>query len=174
VIAENMAAVAAARERRPTKQSEARAVYAAARRAEEAGLRSARAAFQGYLERLRTFRVLDPACGSGNFLYLALLALKDLEHRANIEAEVIGLERVAPVIGPECVLGIEINPYAAELARVTVWIGEIQWMRRNGFWEASHRDSEFAPSSHENGCHSSVCASCSFVKDRVCGGELRT
>jgi hypothetical protein len=27
----------------------------------------------------------------------------------------------------------EINPYAAELARVTVWIGEIQWMRRNGF-----------------------------------------
>ena len=33
-------------------------------------------------------------------------------------------------------LGIEINPYAAELARVSVWIGEIQWMRRNGF-EAS-------------------------------------
>jgi type II restriction/modification system DNA methylase subunit YeeA len=133
VIAEHMASVAAARERRPTKQSEARRVHAAARRAEEAGLRAARSAFQGYLERLRTFRVLDPACGSGNFLYLALLALKDLEHRANIEAEVIGLQRVAPAIGPECVLGIEINPYAAELARVTVWIGEIQWMRRNGF-----------------------------------------
>ncbi len=98
-IAEHMAGVAAARERRPTKQSEARGVYAAARRAEEAGLRAARSAFQTYLERLRTFRVLDPACGSGNFLYLALLALKDLEHRANIEAEVIGLERVAPVIG---------------------------------------------------------------------------
>ena len=30
-------------------------------------------------------------------------------------------------------LGIELNPYAAELARVSVWIGEIQWMRRNGF-----------------------------------------
>src|SRR6266446_3177847 len=132
-IAEHMAGVAAARERRPTKQSEARGVYAAARRAEEAGLRAARSAFQTYLERLRTFRVLDPACGSGNFLYLALLALKDLEHRANIEAEVIGLQREFPQIGPEAVKGIEINPYAAELARVTVWIGEIQWMRRNGF-----------------------------------------
>lgn len=30
-------------------------------------------------------------------------------------------------------LGIELNSYAAELARVSVWIGEIQWMRRNGF-----------------------------------------
>jgi type II restriction/modification system DNA methylase subunit YeeA len=78
-------------------------------------------------------RVLDPACGSGNFLYLALLALKDLEHRTNLDAEALGLERQFPSVGPECVKGIEINPYAAELARVTVWIGEIQWMRRNGF-----------------------------------------
>ncbi len=39
-------------------------------------------------------------------------------------------------IGPANVKGIEINPYAAELARVSVWIGEIQWMRRNGFAEA--------------------------------------
>jgi type II restriction/modification system DNA methylase subunit YeeA len=37
------------------------------------------------------------------------------------------------VVGPENVLGIERNPYAAELARVSIWIGEIQWMRRNGF-----------------------------------------
>ena len=46
---------------------------------------------------------------------------------------VCDLERQFPAIGPECVKGLEINPYAAELARVTVWIGEIQWMRRNGF-----------------------------------------
>ena len=38
-----------------------------------------------------------------------------------------------PAVGPEVVKGIELNPYAAELARVSVWIGEIQWMRRNGF-----------------------------------------
>jgi hypothetical protein len=86
-----------------------------------------------YLEKLKNFRVLDPACGSGNFLYLSLLALKDLEHRANLEAEEMGLPRGFPAVGPECVKGIEINPYAAELARVSVWIGEIQWMRRNGF-----------------------------------------
>jgi type II restriction/modification system DNA methylase subunit YeeA len=89
--------------------------------------------YRGFLDRLRTFRVLDPACGSGNFRYLGLLDLKDIEHRVAIEAETLGLAREFPRIGPEAVKGIEINPYAAELARVTVWIGEIQWMRRNGF-----------------------------------------
>jgi type II restriction/modification system DNA methylase subunit YeeA len=88
---------------------------------------------QRHVERLKEFRILDPACGSGNFLYLSLHALKDLEHRANLEAEQLGLPFIFPAVGPECVLGIEINPYAAELARVSVWIGEIQWMRRNGF-----------------------------------------
>ena len=91
---------------------------------------------RGYLERLRTFTVLDPACGSGNFLYLALHALKDIEHRVQLEAEALGLQRGFPAVGPANVRGIEINAYAAELARVSVWIGEIQWMRRNGFNEA--------------------------------------
>ena len=93
----------------------------------------AAAAYRSFIARLRAFRVLDPACGSGNFLYVALLALKDIEHQVMIEAEALGLQRDFPHIGPEAVLGIEVNPYAAELARVTVWIGEIQWMRRNGF-----------------------------------------
>ena len=92
--------------------------------------------YREFLNRLRAFTVLDPACGSGNFLYLALQALKDLEHRVQVEAEVLGFERAFPEIGPANVKGIEINPYAAELARVSVWIGEIQWMRRNGFSEA--------------------------------------
>jgi type II restriction/modification system DNA methylase subunit YeeA len=96
-------------------------------------LNEANTLYRGFLDRLRAVRVLDPACGSGNFLYLALLALKDIEHRVAIEAETLGLAREFPRIGPEAVNGIEINPYAAELARVTVWIGEIQWMRRNGF-----------------------------------------
>ncbi len=90
-------------------------------------------ALRGFLDRLRAFTVLDPACGSGNFLYLALHALKDLEHRVQLEAESMGLQRSFPAVGPANVKGIEINPYAAELARVSVWIGEIQWMRRNGF-----------------------------------------
>ncbi|MDE2773186.1 MAG: class I SAM-dependent DNA methyltransferase, partial [Gemmatimonadota bacterium] len=93
--------------------------------------------YREFLNRLRAFTVLDPACGSGNFLYLALQALKDLEHRVQFEAEALGFERqFSVIIGPANVKGIEINPYAAELARVSVWIGEIQWMRRNGFSES--------------------------------------
>ena len=80
--------------------------------------------------------MLDPACGSGNFLYLTLHALKDLEHRVQLEADAMGLPLTFPEIGPASVKGIEINSYAAELARVSVWIGEIQWMRRNGFSES--------------------------------------
>ncbi len=96
--------------------------------------RDAQAAFHGFLERLKNFKVLDPACGSGNFLYLALRALKDLEHKANLEAEALGLHRQVSIeVSPANVLGIELNPYAAELARVTVWIGEIQWMLKNGY-----------------------------------------
>ena len=91
---------------------------------------------RSFLEQLREFIILDPACGSGNFLYLALHALKDIEHRVQLEAETMGLQRGFPAVGPANVKGIEINAYAAELARVSVWIGEIQWMRRNGFREA--------------------------------------
>ena len=95
--------------------------------------RQADQVLRAFLERLRRFIVLDPACGSGNFLYLALHALKDIEHRVQLEAETLGLPRGFPAVGPANVKGIEINAYAAELARVSVWIGEIQWMRRNGF-----------------------------------------
>ena len=110
------------------KKAQARSKPAASRA--EAEARAVKAAF---MQRLANFRVLDPACGSGNFLYLSLLALKDIEHKANLDAEALGLPREFPRTGPENVLGIELNPYAAELARVSVWIGEIQWMRRNGF-----------------------------------------
>ena len=96
----------------------------------------ARQLLHAFLERLRAFTVLDPACGSGNFLFVALHALKDLEHRIQLEAEELGFDREFPKVGPANVKGIEVNAYAAELARVSVWIGEIQWMRRNGFQEA--------------------------------------
>ena len=89
--------------------------------------------FLDFRTRLRDFRVLDPACGSGNFLYLALRGLKDLEQRVLIEWEEFDKTAAFPVVGPENVMGIEINPYAAELARMTIWIGEIQWMLQHGF-----------------------------------------
>jgi hypothetical protein len=68
-----------------------------------------------------------------NLLYLALVALKDMEHQAMVEAEVLGLQREYPQVGPEGVLGLELNAYAAELARVSIWIRHIQWARRHGF-----------------------------------------
>ena len=89
--------------------------------------------FTRFLEDLYQYRVLDPACGSGNFLYVALRSLKGFEKRVILEAEALGLPRQFPRVGPEAVMGIEVNPYAAELARVTVWIGEIQWMLEQGF-----------------------------------------
>ena len=120
-------------------------IAAAMERADAAGSTAARTRLrrqadrtrQDFLERLRRFTVLDPACGSGNFLYLALHALKDVEHRVQLEAEALGMPRGFPAVGPANVKGIEINAYAAELARVSVWIGEIQWMRRNGFSNAT-------------------------------------
>ncbi len=91
------------------------------------------AVFEAFLDRLRRVRVLDPACGSGNFLIVSLWALKDLEFEAiHWGSLVLKRPMQLPQIGPEAVLGIEINPYAAELARVTIWIGEIQWMIRHG------------------------------------------
>ena len=130
--AEALAKMTALVESAPKRTAERLLTPAEKRKAEK--LREDAAAIHSqFIERLTNFRVLDPACGSGNFLYVALRALKDIEHRANLDAEALGLPRGFPRVGPECVLGIELNPYAAELARVSVWIGEIQWMRRNGF-----------------------------------------
>lgn len=109
--------------------TEIKALIAAGRKG---ALEKAQALKSGFLERLARFRVLDPACGSGNFLYVSLHALKDIEHRVNLDAEAFGLQRDLPRTGPENMLGIELNPYAAELARVSVWVGDIQWVRRNG------------------------------------------
>ena len=101
--------------------------------------KKAKAAWQAFLLRLNHFRVLDPACGSGNFLYLALKALRDIEKRAHVEAQELGLgAELAMQTGPHNILGLEINEFAAELARVTVWIGDIQWCRRNGYRHATN------------------------------------
>lgn len=101
-------------------------------RAFDNGMAKAEEARSKFLERLRRMSILDPACGSGNFLYLALQGVKDIELRANLECEALGMSSRIPVVGPEIVHGIEINQLAAELARTTIWIGDIQWRMRNG------------------------------------------
>jgi type II restriction/modification system DNA methylase subunit YeeA len=88
----------------------------------------------GFLAEIRAVRVLDPACGSGNFLYVALKHLLTLEKevltwRATNAAVPLGF----PFVHPSQVMGIEINEYAQELAQVAIWIGYIQWRIDNGF-----------------------------------------
>lgn len=125
-------------------------------------LKKAQELFYAFLQRLNQFRVLDPACGSGNFLYLALEALRNIEKRAHLEATELGLPaELTMQTGPHNILGLEINEFAAELARVTVWIGDIQWCRRNGYPHAidpilkpldgiAHRDALLNPDGTES------------------------
>ena len=103
-------------------------------RQETAAKEAAKADLESWLQRLAAFRVLDPACGSGNFLYVALHALHDLEARAIQDFErATGLPGPVPRVTTDCVRGIEIDRYAAELARVTLWIGDLQWMLKSGY-----------------------------------------
>ncbi len=96
--------------------------------------RSAEGEWRAFLERLRAVRVLDPACGSGNFLYVTLRLLKDLEREAiRWGGKRLGITEEFPQVGPHNVIGIEISPYAKELAGVSIWIGQIQWMRDHGY-----------------------------------------
>ena len=87
-----------------------------------------------FIDGLTRLRILDPACGSGNFLYLALQGVKDIEYRAINDCETLDLGRPTTRVGPEILHGIEINPFAAELARTTIWIGDIQWSIKNAIY----------------------------------------
>ena len=85
--------------------------------------------FQG---RLSSLQVLDPACGSGNFLYVALRQLHDLEKAVLTLAAELGLRNFLPEVSPNQFYGIEIDPYASGLARTALWIGHLQWLIENG------------------------------------------
>ncbi|MGA2502128.1 MAG: DNA methyltransferase, partial [Tepidisphaeraceae bacterium] len=89
---------------------------------------------QEFRHYLATLRILDPACGSGNFLYVALQLLLDLDYEIQRFATRCGIPLPAlPYIRPSQTLhGIEINAYASELAQVVIWIGYIQWLRDHG------------------------------------------
>jgi type II restriction/modification system DNA methylase subunit YeeA len=91
----------------------------------------------GFAQKLSAIRVLDPACGSGNFLYVALRLLLDLWKEVALFAGSMGMTLLLPLPGqapsPEQLFGIEIDPYAHELAQATVWIGYLQWLHENGY-----------------------------------------
>ena len=92
-----------------------------------------RAALDVFRARLAGVSVLDPACGSGNFLYIALRALLDLEKQVIDYAAEQGWYGMTPMVSPSQMAGIELDHYAAELAKTALWIGYIQWHEMNGF-----------------------------------------
>ena len=92
-----------------------------------------RDALDAFRERLAGVSVLDPACGSGNFLYIALRSLLDLEKQVMDYAAEQGWHGLTPRVNPSQMAGIELDHYAAELARTALWIGYIQWHQANGF-----------------------------------------
>jgi len=86
-----------------------------------------------FLERLKRIRVLDGAGGSGNFLYVTLQKLLDLEKEVNDYLAAHGFTPLFPHVNPNQLFLIEINTYAHSLAQVTVQIGYIQWLRAHGY-----------------------------------------
>ncbi|HTG31392.1 MAG TPA: DNA methyltransferase [Thermoanaerobaculia bacterium] len=80
-------------------------------------------------------RVLDPACGTGNFLYVTLDLFKRLESEvlallSDLGYQQIGLEMERYRVTPEQFLGIEVKRWAKEIAELVLWIGYLQWQVR--------------------------------------------
>ena len=87
---------------------------------------------QVFHRQLCSTRVLDPACGSGNFLYVALEHMKRLEGEVLETVRSLGetqqaLEHTGLTVDPHQLLGIELNPRAAVIADLVLWIGYLQW-----------------------------------------------
>lgn len=101
----------------------------------KAKLTEARAEVRRFHHRLCTLRVLDPACGSGNFLYVTLEHLKRLEGEVFNQLDALGDTQAKLTLEGETVTlqqlrGIELNPRAAALAELVLWIGYLQWQIR--------------------------------------------
>jgi hypothetical protein len=93
-----------------------------------------------FRRRLCSLEVLDPTCGSGNFLYVTLEHLKRLEGEINDSLEGLGasqqaLRETGFTVDPHQLRGIELNPRAAAITDLVLWIGYLQWYFRT--WGAS-------------------------------------
>ena len=118
-------------------KAEATAIAEAAEKAKGTAYNKLRDKMQetlyAWVQELSRIRVLDPACGSGNFLYLALKRMLDLWQEVRLFAAHHGLPTVLPEqVHPSQLYGLETNVYAHELASVVVWIGYLQWLQEHG------------------------------------------
>ena len=101
--------------------------------------RDASTALQQFVDRIGAVKILDPACGSGNFLYVALNELHQLEREVMAWAFQYGYDRPTARVHPRQLYGIELDEYAHQLASVVVWIGHIQNGMRSGV-DVAERD----------------------------------
>lgn len=90
---------------------------------------------RGFHRSLCQVKVLDPACGSGNFLYVTLEHMKRLEGEVLATLEELGetqglLQLEGISVDPHQFLGLEVNPRAARIAEAVLWIGYLQWHYR--------------------------------------------
>ena len=95
-------------------------------------LAEARTEIKRFHHQLCSTRVLDPACGSGNFLYVTLEHLKRLEGEVLNQLDALGQTQGSLGFAGETVtlqqlLGIEVNERAAAVAELVLWIGYLQW-----------------------------------------------
>ncbi|WP_437733600.1 class I SAM-dependent DNA methyltransferase [Sorangium sp. So ce1335] len=108
-------------------------VQTAARKLYQSGKeKDARVAVRAYHTKLCETRVLDPACGSGNFLYVTLDLFKRLESEVLALLNDLGerqelLHAEGIRVTPGQFLGIEVKPWAKEIAELVLWIGYLQW-----------------------------------------------
>jgi hypothetical protein len=120
----------------------------------------ARKIVEAFYEKLTKTRVLDPACGSGNFLYVALDLFKRIENEVIEQLESLGYDRLTKfgrMVSPQQFLGIEIKPWAKEIAELVLWIGWLQWqVRTRGY--RTHPEEPILRDYHNIECRDAVLA----------------
>jgi hypothetical protein len=119
----------------PLRREWTTAQAAAARQLDEGKPKEARSELVRFLNRLTSLKILDPACGSGNFLYVTLEHLKRLEGEVLAGINSYGQTALLELSGgttvsPRQLLGLELNPRAAAIADVVLKIGYLQWHLR--------------------------------------------
>jgi hypothetical protein len=120
-------------------QAEVRQIIAAAKSDDDRkAMVEARKPVYAFYDRLCDVRVLDPACGSGNFLFVALDVFKRLENEILDLLHDLGATEIFNLHGRpvtvEQFLGIEIKPWAKEITELVLWIGWLQWQIRTRGW----------------------------------------
>jgi hypothetical protein len=94
-------------------------------------IEEAKKAARAFHQKLCQTRVLDPACGSGNFLYVTLNIFKQIESEILALLADLGEKQEQLLrVTPKQFLGIEVKPWAKEIAELVLWIGYLQWHYR--------------------------------------------